>query len=50
MPCPYEKKNVGWQRSGYMRCITEEGYGNFCRRKSNGEVHDCAVAVGTAER
>ena len=25
MPCPYEKKNVGWQRSGYMRCVTEEG-------------------------
>jgi hypothetical protein len=25
MPCPYEKNKVGWRRSGYMRCITEEG-------------------------
>jgi hypothetical protein len=26
------------------------GYGNFCRRKSNDEVHDCAVVIGAAER
>jgi hypothetical protein len=25
MPCPYEKKKVGWRRSGHMRGITEEG-------------------------
>ena len=25
-------------------------HGNFCRRKSNDEVHDCAVVIGAPER
>ena len=46
-------KNFGSRRSADRNAGMNEwrmGYGNFCRRKSNDEVHDCAVVIGAAER
>jgi hypothetical protein len=49
MPCPYgtDLGEVLIEMLGMHEWRME--HGNFCRR-SNDEVHDCAVVIGAAER